>query len=153
MQNSLAQLSRTVGVHAAMIRFAFAANHLAAAYWTLVRHVKCLMPTRMIFIIQHAINFWDDIAAALDLNPIADLHPQTFNLIHIMQSGATDGGATDRHRLQHCHGSQFAGPADLHTNVFNLRDAGPGRVFVGDRPARGFARVTRVRLAMRFGQL
>src|SRR5277367_4451485 len=94
----------------------------------------------MIFIIYNTSDLGDNIAAALDLDPIVNLHTQPFDLIRIMQGRATDGCAANRYRLQHRHRSQLAGPADLPQNAFNLRDARARSILVGDRPAWRFPR-------------
>ena len=135
--NALAQLGRTIRIHAAMIGLAFGAHHVAAAHRAALRHVKMTMPTRLVF--QHLHDFGNYVAAALDQHPVADAHSQPIDLVHVVQRGAADRGAADRHGLEPCHRSQLAGAAHLHLDVFNLRLTRMRGVLVGDRPARGFA--------------
>src|SRR3954454_20017229 len=97
------------------------------------------MAPRMIFVINHAGDFRDDVAATLDFNPVSDFHAQTLDLVHVVQCGTTDGGAADGHRLEFCDGREFPGPPDLNVDIFDLRDSAASGVFVGNRPARGFA--------------
>ena len=56
-----------------------------------------------------------------------------------MQRGVAYRGATDEDRLQLGDGREFAGPADLHANAFDLGYASPCGIFVGNRPARCLA--------------
>src|SRR6185312_13717199 len=121
MQNGLAQLGRALLVHAAMIGLAFGAHDMSAANWALVRHVKRLMSARVVFVVNHARDFRNDVAAALNFNPVTDLHAQAFNLVHVVQSGATHRGATDGNRLEFRYWRELAGASDLYVDVFDLR--------------------------------
>ena len=93
----------------------------------------------MIFVFDHLRDLGDHVAAALDLHPVADLHAQALDLVHVVQGGVADGRAADGNRRQHRHRREFPGASDLHANVFELGDAGARGVLVGDRPARSFA--------------
>src|SRR5207237_10043782 len=75
------------------------------------------------------------IAAALDLHPSADLHAQALDLVHVVQSGISHRGPADQYWCQHGHWRKLAGTPYLHTNVFQLRDPRPCRVFVRYGPA------------------
>ena len=135
--NALAQLGRTIRIHAAMIGLALGAHHVPAAHRAALRHVKLTMPARLVF--QHLHDFGNYIAAALDQHPVADAHAQPIDLVHVVQRGAADRGAADRHGLEPCHRRQLAGAAHLHLDVFDLRLARMRGVLVGDGPARRFA--------------
>ena len=74
-----------------------------------------------------------------DLHPVADLHAQPIDLIHVVQGRIADCSPPNQDWGQHGHGRQLARSADLNANVFQLRDSRSCRVFVGDRPARSFA--------------
>ncbi len=103
----------------------------------------------MVFVFDHARDFGDHVAAALDFHPVADLHAQALDLVHVVQGGAADRGAADGHRLQRGHRREFSGASDLHQDVFDLRDASARGVLVGDGPARRFAGVAQFRLQRR----
>ena len=141
MENGFAQLCGTVGVHAAVVGLSGRANDVAAAYRTSLGHLKFQCSAGMIFVIHHADDFRDDVAAALDLDPIANFHPQALDLVHVVERSAADRGAADGNGFQHRHRSEFSGTAHLHDNIFNLRDSSAGGVLVGDGPARCFAGV------------
>src|SRR5579862_5440283 len=100
----------------------------------------------MIFVIDNARDFGDNVSAALDLYPVIDLHTQPFDFIRVMQSGAADGGAANRYWLQHRDGSQFPGAPDLPENAFDLGDARPRSVFVSDRPPRSVPGIAKLLL-------
>ena len=55
---------------------------------------------RVVSVLDHAGDFGDDVAAALDFHPVPDFHAQTLDLIHVVERGAADGGAADGDRLQ-----------------------------------------------------
>ena len=59
------------------------------------------MPARMILVLDHLRNLGDHVAAALDLHPVADLHAQPLDLVHVVQRGVADGRSADQHRRQH----------------------------------------------------
>ena len=122
-----------------MVRFAFRANYMAATYRALFRHVKYLVAARMVLVLDHANYFWDHVAAALNLDPVADLHAEAFDLVHVVKRCARYGRTADGDRLQRSDWREFAGSSNLHQDVFDLRYAAPRRVFVCDCPARRFA--------------
>ena len=100
----------------------------------------------MVFVFDHPSDFGDHVAAALDFHPVANLHAQALDFVHVVQSGAADRGSADGNRLQCRDRREFSGASDLHQDVFDLRDARARRVFVGDGPARGFAGVAQFSL-------
>ena len=113
------------------------AVQLAPADWALAGHLPGLasLGVRQ----QRLHHFRDDVAPALHFHPVADLHAQALDLVHVVQGGATDCGAADRNRFQLRNRREFAGASDLHMNALDLRDSRPRGVLVRDRPARGFA--------------
>ena len=84
MQNRLAQLRRTLLIHAAMVGFALNPNDMPSANRAMLRHVKRFVPARMILVINDTRDLRDYVAAPLNLNPIADLHTQAFDLVHVV---------------------------------------------------------------------
>ena len=93
----------------------------------------------MVLIVDDLGDFGDHVAAALDLHPIANLHAQAPDLIHVVQRGIADGRAPNRNRGQLGHRRQFPGAANLPAHVLELGDSRAGSVLVGDRPARSLA--------------
>ena len=104
MENSLAQFCRAVGVHAAVVGLSGRAHDVAAADGTFFRHLEFACATRMIFVIDHANDFRDHVAAALHFDPIANLHAQALDLVHVVERRAAYGGAADGDGFQHGHG-------------------------------------------------
>src|SRR5919108_5940441 len=95
----------------------------------------------MIFVLNNARNLWNDIAAALNLDPIPDLHAKALDFIHIVERGTADGRAADGDWLQGSNWREFPGTADLNQNVLNFSNPGARCVFVCNRPTRSFAGV------------
>ena len=139
VQNGSEQFRGAVGVDAAVVDLAFGANDFRSAHRALLGHHEFFCAARMIFVFDDLRDFRNHVAAALDLHPVADLHAEALDLVHVVQGRVADGGAADRNRSEHRNRSKFSRAPDLHANVFELRDSGARRVFVGDRPARGFA--------------
>src|SRR5262249_23060031 len=81
----------------------------------------------------------NDIAPTLNFDPVADLHTQAVDLVHVVKRGAANGRPADGNWFQRCHGSQLSGPANLHKNVFDLSNSGSRGILVRDGPARSFA--------------
>ncbi len=81
----------------------------------------------------------DDVAAALDLDEVADADAEAGDLVGVVQGGAGDGGAADEDRHERGDGGDLAGAADLEVDAFEPGDAGARGELVGDGPARGLA--------------
>src|SRR5579862_2025056 len=88
----------------------------------------------MLFVFDNARDFGNDIAAALNLDPVINLYAEALNFVHVVQGGAADGGAADGNGLEPCDRSEFSRATHLRNNVFDLGNPGASRVFVGDRP-------------------
>ena len=95
----------------------------------------------MVGVFDNFDDFGNHVAAALDLDPVAELEAQALDEVGVVQRGAADGGAADEDRRQFGDRGQLAGAAHLHGDGVDLRDAGAGGEFVGDGPARGAAGV------------
>src|SRR5580704_2630356 len=139
MEDRPEQLGWAVGVDAAVIHFALGADDLGAAYRTFLGHDERLVPARTVFVCDDLGDFRDNVAAPLDLHPVADFHAQALDLIHIVQRGIAHRGAADQHWGQFGDWREFPGAADLHANAFDLRDSGARCIFIGDGPARSLA--------------
>src|SRR6185437_6201481 len=97
MQDRLPQLRWAIRIHAPMVRLALGAHHLAAAHRALRWHVEPLMPAGVGIIIYNPYNLRDHIAAAFHFHPIADLHAEPLDLIHVVKSGTAHSRPADWH--------------------------------------------------------
>ena len=97
MQDGLPQFGRTIRIDAAVIHLAFRPHNLGSTHRTLLRHFKFFKVgrTRMVFIINHLRHFRNYIPAALHLHPVANLHAQALDLIHVVQRGISHRCAAD----------------------------------------------------------
>src|ERR1035441_6625229 len=96
MQNRSLQFRRTIRVYAAMIGLARRPDHVPAAHRTMLRHLKGLVTPRMLLVLDNLHDLRNHIAAALDLNPIANLYAQFLDEVHVVQRGARYRCASDR---------------------------------------------------------
>ena len=97
------------------------------------------MAARVLFVVDDVRHLGDHVSAALDFHPVADLHPESFDLVQVVQGGAANGGTSDGDRFQSRNRREFPGASDLNQNVLNLGDARASSVFVGNGPAGRFA--------------
>jgi len=95
MKNGFTQFRGTVGIDAAMIRLTLGADHVSTTNRATFRHVKGLRPAGMFLVVDDRNDFRNYIAASLHLYPVPNLHPETLDLIHIVQGGARHGQATE----------------------------------------------------------
>ena len=100
MQQAFAQLGGTVGVDAAVVHLAFGADYGALTLRTFCRKNKSLLTARMFRIFQNLDDFGNHVAAALDLDPVAELEAEALDEVGVVQRGAADGGAADEDRRQ-----------------------------------------------------
>src|SRR5579864_8792124 len=122
-----------------MVGLAFNSHDLAATLGAMLGHSELFVAARMLLVFDHAHHFGDDVAAALDHDPVADLHAQTLDLISVVQRRARDRGPADRNGLERRDGREFTGTADLDKDVFYLSHSGAGRVLISNGPARSAA--------------
>src|SRR5215467_12769468 len=120
-----------------MIGLALGPHHIAAAYRTVLWHDELSRAPRMLAIVNDARDLRDHVSAALDFDPVAYLHTQALDLVHVVQRGAAHGRASDGHRLQLRNWRELSGTPYLHVDVLNLRSSGTRSIFVRNRPARG----------------
>ena len=83
-----------------MIGFAFGADNVASANRASLRHLERFVTAGMVFVFHHARDFRDYVATTFDFHPVADLYPEAFDFIHVVERGTADRGAADRNRLQ-----------------------------------------------------
>src|SRR5277367_165079 len=115
MQNRPLELRRTIRVHAAMVGLAWRSHHIAAAHRTMLGHFELLMTARMFFIFDHLHYLGDHIAAALDLDPVANFHAEFVDEIHVMQRRPRHGRTSDWNGFQPSHRRKLSGAANLRT--------------------------------------
>ena len=139
MQNRALQLRWTIRIHATMVRLARRSHHVAAAHRAVLGHCEIPAAARMLFIFDDLHHLRNHISAALHFDPVADLHSETIDLIHVVQRGARNRRAANRNRLQPRHGRQLAGAPDLWDDVLDLRHAPARGVLIGNRPPRSLA--------------
>src|ERR1041384_200550 len=98
------------------------------------------MSARMFLVFNYTRNLGDHVATTFDFHPIADLYPEAFNLIHVVESGAAHGCAANWNWLQCRDRREFSCTSDLHEDVLDLSNSSPRCVLVRDRPARCLTR-------------
>src|ERR1017187_4352679 len=76
VQDATSKPGRAVDIDATVVNFAFGAHNRCPALRAFLFHVKQLISARMLFITDDLHHFWNHIAAALDLDPVTDLHAQ-----------------------------------------------------------------------------
>ena len=78
----------------------------------------------------------DDVAGALDANPIADAQAEPGDLVAVVEGDVGDDDAADPDRLQPPDRRQLAGAADLDVDRLERRLGFLGGEFVRERPPR-----------------
>src|SRR5690349_21671689 len=134
MQNRFAQLCRAVDIDAPVIRLTFRAHYVPAAHRAALGHMERLVPARMVLVFHHLYDLRDYIAAALHLYPVADLDPEAFDLVHVVQRGPAHSRSADWNRLEMSDRSQLSRPSHLRNNVLDLRHGRACGVLVCDSP-------------------
>src|SRR4051812_13668793 len=97
-----------------MVGFAGRAHYLGAARRALLRHLEFSPRTFVLGILRlgDLHDFGDDVAAALDLHPIADAHAEALNLVGVVQRGFDNCDSADPYRLEVGRGGELAGASD-----------------------------------------
>ncbi len=109
--------------------------HRASALRALGWHVKFFLRTRA-QVRAHAHDRRNNLAGFLDQDDVADPNVLPLDFLFVVQGGARDAAAANRHRLEGRDRSQNARATDLNQNVEQLRLDSLRFVLVGDRPAR-----------------
>src|SRR5882672_11451629 len=135
MQDALAQLGRASGIHATMVCLTFYSDNVSAALRAAFRHVKYLVPARVLLVLNYLNDFWNHVAAPLNHHPVANFHAEPVNFALIMQRCAGHCGAPDEYGLQRRHRSQLACASYLNQNVINPAHATARGILVSNRPA------------------
>src|SRR5580704_13049071 len=141
VQDGLTEFGGAVGVDTPVVSFAFGADDVASADGASFRHVERFVAAGMVFVFDYARDFGNHVAATFHFHPVADFYAEAVDLVHVVEGGATDRGATDGNWPERRYRREFAGAPDLHQNVFDRGDAPTRCIFVSDGPARGFAGV------------
>ena len=124
---------------------ALAADGLGAAERAFGGKVEGGGVLRPLFL-HHPDDLWDDVAGALDDDPVLQLHAEARDLVLVVQRGVLDDDAADADRLEAGDGGELAGAADLDVDV---REAGssPARQGIcGLRPSAASERQSRALL-------
>src|ERR1041385_3520968 len=98
MQNGAKQLGGAVGVHTAVVNFAFRPDNFRSADRALLRSFNFNVSARMIFVDLDDLG--DHIATTLDPHPVADLEAETLDFVHVVQSRVANSRSADWNRLQ-----------------------------------------------------
>ena len=146
VEQALDEARGAVGVDAAVVDFAFGLDDFAAADGAVRGELEFPVAAGMILVFDDFDDFGDDVAAALDLDVVADEQAEALDFVGVVEGGAADGGSSDEDRGEHGDGGELAGASDLNLDVFDFGDAGAGGEFVGDGPAGGFAGVSEAAL-------
>ena len=95
MEQCFAQLGGAIGVDAAVVDFAFDADDFAAALGTMRGKDEGEFPARMLGVFDDLDYLGDDVAAAFNLDRVADFEAEALNEVGVVEGGAADGGAAD----------------------------------------------------------
>ncbi len=146
MEQALDEARRAVGVDAAVVDFALGLDDLAAADGAVRGEFEFPVAAGVVLVFDDLDDFGDDVAAALDLDVVADEQAEALDFVGVVEGGAADGGSADEDGGEHGDGGELAGASDLNPDVFDLCDAGAGGEFVGDGPAGSLAGVSEAAL-------
>ena len=139
VEQAFAQASGAVGVDASPVNLALGADERARAGGAFGGEDDRFGFARVLCIVDDGDDLGDDVAAALDLDEVADADGEARDLVGVVQRSAGDGGASDEHRSEDGDGCHLSGAADLEVHAFEARDGGARGELVGDGPARGAA--------------
>ena len=123
MEQALAQLCGAVGVDAAVVDFALDADDFAVAFGAMSGEVEGPRSPGMVCVLNDFDYFGDHVAAALDLDPVADEQAEALDEVGVVERGAADGGAADEGWRQFGYGGQLAGATYLHGDTEDLGHA------------------------------
>src|SRR5579862_2620433 len=90
----------------------------------------------MVLVFDDLGDLGNDIATALDFDPVADAEAHSLDPVGIVQGGAADGDAADKDRIEHRGRRQLSAAPHGDHDVMHLRDGLFGGELVGDGPAR-----------------
>ena len=141
VEQALAQLGGAVDVDAAVVDFAFDADDFAVAFGAMCGKDEVLRSPGVFGVFDDFNDFGDDVAAALNFDPVEKLEAEALDEVGVVEGGAADGGAADEGGGEFGDGGELAGAAHLHGDFADLGDAGFGGELVGDGPAGGAAGV------------
>src|SRR5438093_12103700 len=99
MQESALELRQAIGGYTARYNLAFRPGNLTTANRTLAGHAKWFFCARALRL-DYLQYLGNDIAALFDQHPVTNAHAQTFDLVGIMQSGASYGRTCEQYWFQ-----------------------------------------------------
>ena len=148
MEQALLELRGAVDGHAAVGDLAILVDHRAAAHGADLGHVPVDRIGRAL--IEHrAHDLGDYVACLVHDDGVALAHVFTTDLVDVVQRGARDGGAGDRHRVELGDRREHTGAAHLDANFAQDGLLFLGRELKGNGPARRAGGKTQVELLLK----
>ena len=135
MEQALLELRRAVDGDAAVGDLAVLVHNWAAAHGTDLGHVPVDRIGRA-FVEHRTHDLGNDVARLVHDDGVALAHVLAADLVDVVQRGARDGGAGDRHRIELRDRREHAGAANLDANLAQDGLLFLGRELKGDGPAR-----------------
>ena len=130
-------LRRTLRINATHRHLGRIFYHSAAALRAFRRHGEFLFAARA-QVRANAHDRWNDLARFLDNHGVTDSNVLARKFFFVVQSGSTDGAAAHEYWLEHGHGCEHTGAADLNQNVAQLCFDSFRFVLEGNGPPRRF---------------
>ena len=135
MEQALLELRGAVDGDAAVSDLAVLVDHGAAAHGADLGHVPVDRIGRAL--VEHrTYDLGNDVARLVHDDGVALAHVFAADLVDVVQRGARDGGAGDRHRIELRDRREHAGAAHLNANLAQDGLLFLGRELKGDSPAR-----------------
>ena len=135
MEQALLELRGAVDGDAAVGDLAVLVDHGAAAHGADLGHAPVDRIGRA-FIEHRTHDLGNHVTRLVHDDGVALAHVLATDLVDVVQRGARDGGASDRHRIELCDRREHAGAAHLDANLAQDSLLFLGRKLKGDSPAR-----------------
>ena len=135
VEQALLELCGAVDGHAAVGHLAVLVHHGAAAHGANLGHVPVDRISRAL-VEYRAHDLGDHVACLVHDDSVALAHVFATDLVDVVQRGARNGGAGDRHRVELGHRREHAGAAHLDADLAQDSLFFLGRELKGDGPAR-----------------
>ena len=148
MEQALLELCGAIDGDAAVGNLAILVNHGAAAHGAGLGHVPVNRIGRAL--IEHrAHDLGDHVTRLVHDDGVALAHVFAADLVDVVQRGARDGGAGDRHRVELGDRREHTGAAHLNANLAQDGLLFLGRELKGDGPARCAGSKAQVKLLLK----
>ena len=147
VEQTLLELCGAVDGHAAVGNLAILVNHGAAAHGADLGHVPVDRIGRAL--VEHGTHdLGNHVACLVHDDGVALAHVLAANLVDVVQRGARDGGAGDRHRVELSDRREHTGAAHLDANLAQDGLLFLGRKLKGNGPARRAGGKAQVKLLL-----